>query len=691
LQEESTGIDGAVVAAYQLLCLRGGELMKANVVGRLRNTVLRPTQSLQPLYEAVTNSIQAIEALPDQSLGTVKIFIKRDLTQQTDTRFRNNPIVDISIEDNGIGFNHEHFESFNTADSPLKQNIGGKGVGRFIWLKAFSSVRVESNYEENGKWFCREFNFLPTEKGVEGDVSKPLPHGSRRTTVTLKSLQKNYQDNCMFSPEAIARKLIQRFMTYFLFDHCPKMELHDVEEPTFTIVNDEFRSIVKPDIKESRFKIKNHQFEVKHICVHSKAIDSHSLHFCANKLEVMSVKLDKFAPALMHKLKDSEGKSFTYQGYVQGTYLNQRVNQERTEFNMSNQLHFEDTDGITDRELINHSVDCTLNHLNPYLADIRNRTRDRIHEIISTRAPEYRPLMKNIDGYLDSISPHSTADDILSRLNEIQFEMDTLLKKNSEEMLSKISKLDDIPEFSARFAQLVEKVSDNSKSRLAQYVTLRRMVLEILFRRLQTSEKGKYFLEEHVHELVFPKFTTSDDVDHENQNLWIIDEKLSYHHFLASDIPLRNIEEIDSDSRKEPDIIVLNKRLAFTDSENPINSIVIVEFKRPGGSDRNPIDQVLEYISEIRNNRVKRSNGRPISILKTTPFYCYIICDLTEKIIFKASQTLTQTPDGMGWFGYIKDPWYAYMEIISFDKLVSDARKRNQVFFDKLALPKLEV
>lgn len=46
---------------------------------------------------------------------------------------------------------------------------------------------------------------------------------------------------------------------------------------------------------------------------------------------------------------------------------------------------------------------------------------------------------------------------------------------------------------------------------------------------------------------------------------------------------------------------------------------------------------------------------------------------------------------GDGWFAYIKDPWNAYIEVMSFDKLIiSDARRRNQIFFDKLALPKLD-
>jgi len=33
-------------------------------------------------------------------------------------------------------------------------------------------------------------------------------------------------------------------------------------------------------------------------------------------------------------------------------------------------------------------------------------------------------------------------------------------------------------------------------------------------------------------------------------------------------------------------------------------------------------------------------------------------------------------------------PYNAYIEIISYDKLLEDANKRNQVLFDKLNLPR---
>jgi hypothetical protein len=61
-----------------------------------------------------------------------------------------------------------------------------------------------------------------------------------------------------------------------------------------------------------------------------------------------------------------------------------------------------------------------------------------------------------------------------------------------------------------------------------------------------------------------------------------------------------------------------------------------------------------------------------------------VICDLTAKIRGIAENyDYTQTPDGLGYFAFNKK-MNAYVEVISYDKLVEDAKKRNRILFDKL-------
>ena len=82
---------------------------------------------------------------------------------------RSDPVVDFEIRDNGIGFNEENFDSFSTSDSRYKAEHGGKGIGRLLWLKAFSRVVVNSVFEVNGEHLRRTFDFAYSEAGVENN------------------------------------------------------------------------------------------------------------------------------------------------------------------------------------------------------------------------------------------------------------------------------------------------------------------------------------------------------------------------------------------------------------------------------------------------------------------------------------------------------------------------------------------
>jgi hypothetical protein len=70
-------------------------------------------------------------------------------------------------------------------------------------------------------------------------------------------------------------------------------------------------------------------------------------------------------------------------------------------------------------------------------------------------------------------------------------------------------------------------------------------------------------------------------------------------------------------------------------------------------------------------------------------FYCYIVADRTPALEQQALRLeLEKTPDGQGFFGY-KKHYKAYVEFISYTKLVTDAKQRNLVFFEKLGLPSI--
>jgi hypothetical protein len=245
-----------------------------------------------------------------------------------------------------------------------------------------------------------------------------------------------------------------------------------------------------------------------------------------------------------------------------------------------------------------------------------------------------------------------------------------------------------LDEYEGILARFLEQWNEVGISRLAEYVIHRRATLQLLERTLQARPDGRYALEAAVHQVIFPLRTTSDEVPADQMNLWIIDEKLAYHHYLASDRPLSSIEPVRVDGQQRPDLVVFDRPVAFVDRPSGHDAVTIIEFKRPVRDDyddqHNPIAQVYDYVERIKHGTVVDRVGRPLTVAPATRFYAYVVCDLTPTLKKQArAAALTAMPDGQGFFGY--NPEYAtYIEVISFQKLLEDAKARNRILFDKL-------
>lgn len=118
--------------------------MQSHVEGRVRHTRLPTSKPLLPLLECIVNSIHATRELPTEE-GRISVEIVRDYRQKELLEDRAElPIIGFIVRDNGTGFTQENFDSFSLADSDFKRSLGAKGVGRFVWLKAFGEVKIRS-------------------------------------------------------------------------------------------------------------------------------------------------------------------------------------------------------------------------------------------------------------------------------------------------------------------------------------------------------------------------------------------------------------------------------------------------------------------------------------------------------------------------------------------------------------------
>lgn len=144
-----------------------------------------------------------------------------------------------------------------------------------------------------------------------------------------------------------------------------------------------------------------------------------------------------------------------------------------------------------------------------------------------------------------------------SILNRIRYHFESELRDRGRQILEGLPVAPDALE------EFLTESNEAGQASLAKYVVHRRRVLTLLKKSLQRNSAGAYSLEEVVHKIIFPLRTTSEDVPYEQMNLWMIDERLAYHSYLASDKQLASLEPVVIDSRERPDIIVFNSPFAF--------------------------------------------------------------------------------------------------------------------------------
>ena len=113
-------------------------------------------------------------------------------------------------------------------------------------------------------------------------------------------------------------------------------------------------------------------------------------------------------------------------------------------------------------------------------------------------------------------------------------------------------------DYTQRVAAYLKTVKDIKMSDLANYVTHRRVVLELLNEAIKRKADGNYQREDLIHTLIMPMVKDSTEVLLDNCNLWLIDERLAFHNYLASDKPISTMPVTGSESHTEPDLIALN-------------------------------------------------------------------------------------------------------------------------------------
>ncbi len=661
-------------------------------VKRLVENIRSGTNVYTPLVELVVNAIQAIDAKGIQN-GLVEIEVLR--SRQTDMIDQLEDVDGFVVKDNGIGFTKTNRDAFDTLYTEQKIADGGKGFGRFTCLKYFDRVKVSSTFAE-GDTFCDRSFRMGLDKDIIIDERESQSQAQATGAIVeisgIKSVR--FPDKKL---ETISRVVVERLLPYFVDkEHrCPRVVIREAHNPSDTVsLNDylgrENSQIVEMKVDQGAFSLSANEdeksFQVRVFKLFAPRASKSKVSLVAHRREVTDNPLQTYIPEFAEEFFEpgpdqdlAKGRNFVIKAYVFGDYLNDNVSLERGEFRF--QIETDLLNGISQNDIEQKAAEIAQSALGTEIADRKTRKQVRIDKYVTNDAPWHRILAKEVD--FSALPMRPSNQDIELHLQRKKYEKEIATRTQVTALLNS----ENPDELGEKISQLIESISDNSKNDLIHYVSMRKCVLDLFSKSLEIGADGKHKSEGEVHDIIMPRKKDSEELNYDAHNLWILDERLNFTSYISSDKPLQSLGD-------RTDITAYNRRVAYRGDNEASNPITIFEFKKPQRDDfadpssrEDPIQQIIRYVNQIREGKFKTPTNRDILVNDTTPFYGYVVCDLTKKVKdwLQKEKNFTPMPDGLGWFN-----WFGnislYMEVISWTKLLRDAEMRNKIFFNKLGI-----
>jgi len=659
-------------------------------IKRAVDNIKSNTTVYTPIVEVVVNAIQAIEAAC-VAPGEIKVIVKRSSQLETDESLPS--VKSFDIIDDGIGFTVNNRDSFDTLYSDYKISEGGKGFGRFTCLKYFEDLTVDSVYYDAG-YKRRMFSMGKKNDIIVDETVVDSDSTATGTKISLISVKSNTLNKKL---PTIARSLVEILLPYFITKDyvCPEITLTEEDGSNPIVLNDYIRdssAVIKEiSIKNNTFSLgrndNSHDFEIRAFKIYSPRNKVSKISLVAHKREVVEASIHSYVPEFSEEFydkkddgNDNQERNYIIKAYVFSKYLDDHVLLERGgfEFHKDNDLTY----GISQIDIESMVAELTKEAVISDISVRQDKKKKRIISYVEEEAPWHKMIVNNID--LSAFPYNPTNEDIEALLQKEKYRREMTIRSE----VNAILKDDNAEHVNKSVSKIVGKISESSKNDLIHYIAMRRKVLDLFRKCLEFNTKGEYSSEAVVHDVIFPLKEDSDSICYDDHNLWIIDERLNFTNYISSELPL------NGGKSERPDLLVYDKRVAFRGDNESSNPVTIFEFKKPDRDDfvnpsskEDPIEQIIRYVNSIKDGNYKTPEGRKMNIAENTPFYGYVVCELTSKVEkwLKTVKNFKPMPDGMAWF-----LWYEninlYIEVLSWDKLLKDADMRNKIFFHKLGI-----
>ena len=492
----------------------------------------------QVLFEAITNSLQA-------NATEININFLHSTLNVEDTK---KSIEKITIEDNGDGFTEENTESFQKYRSAHKRHLGAKGTGRFLYLKIFKQIYIES--------LNKKIEFM-----IDRDIKVSKVDDFLDKTILFLNRPKNI---FRVDFKSFEQKIRDHFVAYFkLLDDEVKIKVYENNIEIFEISSKEI-----PTFETKIFKIHQHEFILSYV-FESQYIKEYDGFYCAGeRVVIKNSNLDS-----KKRLKNFYGMNIVY--LLSSEYLNSNTNETRDDFNMK-----------PSRTLKGLYSDLAWKDIHDELANqfkiIAKENNIDIEELSKERLAESREIAPYLSYYLKD-NENSLTSEVLIKNAKFKLEEDKKLLRE------KNKKIDD-------YQRLLSIVT---QSELAEYIFDRQRIIEKLKRLTDDTAHEK-----EIHNLFMKKYTQDDKQDYRTNNLWLFDDRFMTYDKVFSEAQVNQIFPELSDNVDRLDLFSI---VSNTYEKELITDIVIIELKRPDDkiTPEGAEAQLLKYARYINQSNIK--------------------------------------------------------------------------------------
>ena len=691
----------------------------------------KATNTIQPLFEAFTNSLEAID-MRKKNGDVFSPYIHIDFYFNQTLEGENDDLTRLVITDNGIGFDDDNFKRLSIFKDDTK-GYNNRGSGRIQLVQSFINATYSSVYKQGGVLKYRQFVLSKSERFLQENSILLLEEEKNansneeiKTTLVLDELRVK-GDNKFFNQQSvhsIKRALLDHYILYFCVNraHLPQITIsfyHDIDLIATA-------SIKANDIPEVSHKDETISVPISRISSDMKRIENSdekvdiiikSYKLSQTQLKRNSVKVTckgEVVDSVKVKLDCLPSEMLIDSSYflflLSSQYFDDNVGDNRDTLEILNKTEFKKRAkqyGKIEPQIV--------------LDDLEKKVSDKAGEM-------YSEIREQRDIYNDQIAllkkTYLLSDEALAE-TDINDSVEEILKKAysydakliAERDAAYHSKLEELnalntssPSYKEDLQRLVDEMTKaiplQDKESLSRYVTHRKLVLELMAKILgrktdiQNQEGTRNEDEKLLHNLLFAQH--SEDVG--NSDLWMLNEDYLYFKGVSNQ-PLNQIEidgirlfrdEVTEEEERYLSSLGENRRIKRPDillfpSER---KCIIVELKTPEVNLALHLDQIKKYAYLLRNFTSE-------SFVIDT-FYGYLIGEALEprdiraadgdfkydpkfNFMYLPSKRVVYENDTTG-----GQDGSLYMEVISYSEILKRAERRNEAYTSKLFPKKQE-